>query len=131
MRNSFIKVFALAGALLVSSYASSQEDLSAHWEGVWGAEGTLFTIGISVVDGVLKVEQIESMGFEWTNKDGVIEGNIVRVEVDYAGVIGTIQAELIDPNTAVAFAAICKPEYMVVCALAKDRQAVFRRVTGN
>jgi len=76
----------------------------------------------------MKIRQIESLGFEWTNSDGVVEGNIARVEVEYAGVSGIIQVELIDANTAVAFAATCTPEFMVVCALAKDRQAVFRRV---
>ncbi|MBT4257455.1 MAG: hypothetical protein HOD87_15450, partial [Gammaproteobacteria bacterium] len=70
-------------------------------------------------------------GFLWTSKNGSIEGNVVRVEVEYAGVTGIIQAELIDPNTAIAFAATCLPEFMVVCALAKDRQAVFRRVESQ
>ena len=66
-----------------------------------------------------------------SRKNGSIEGNVVRVEVEYAGVTGIIQAELIDPNTAIAFAATCLPEFMVVCALAKDRQAVFRRVESQ
>ncbi len=105
-----------------------QEDLTRHWNGVWNAEGTLFTIGIVVNDNVMKIRQIESLGFEWTNSDGVVEGNIARVEIEYAGISGIIQVELIDANTAVAFAATCTPEFMVVCALAKDRQAVFRRV---
>jgi hypothetical protein len=116
-------------ALNANSYG--QEDLSAYWNGVWNAEGTLFTIGVSVEDSVMEVEQIESLGFLWTSKNGSIEGNVVRVEVEYAGVTGIIQAELIDPNTAIAFAATCLPEFMVVCALAKDRQAVFRRVESQ
>lgn len=116
-------------ALNANSYG--QEDLSAYWNGVWNAEGTLFTIGVSVEDSVMEVEQIESLGFLWTSKNGSIEGNVVRVEVEDAGVTGIIQAELIDPNTAIAFAATCLPEFMVVCALAKDRQAVFRRVESQ
>ena len=116
-------------ALNANSYG--QEDLSAYWNGVWNAEGTLFTIGVSVEDSVMEVVQIESLGFLWTSKNGSIEGNVVRVEVEYAGVTGIIQAELIDPNTAIAFAATCLPEFMVVCALAKDRQAVFRRVESQ
>lgn len=112
--------------IVVSSHG--QEDLTRHWNGVWNAEGTLFTIGIVVNDNVMKIRQIESLGFEWTNSDGVVEGNIARVEIEYAGISGIIQVELIDANTAVAFAATCTPEFMVVCALAKDRQAVFRRV---
>ncbi len=112
--------------IVVSSHG--QEDLTRHWNGIWNAEGTLFTIGIVVNGNVMKIRQIESLGFEWINSDGVVEGNIARVEVEYAGVSGIIQVELIDANTAVAFAATCTPEFMLVCALAKDRQAVFRRV---
>lgn len=118
----------LLSYILIAATSYAQEDLSEYWNGNWNAEGTLFTIGISVENDALKVEQIESLGFVWTNKDGVIDGNIVSVEVEYAGVIGIIQAELIDANTAIAFAETCTPEFMVVCALAKDRQAVFRRV---
>ncbi len=106
----------------------AQEDLSVHWNGTWLAEGTLFSLAVSVEDGVMKVTQVESLGYEWTANDGVVDGNIARVEVFYAGVEGVIQVELIDPNTAVAFAASCIPEFMVVCALSKDRQAIFRKI---
>ena len=116
-------------AMTAKSYA--QEDLSAHWNGVWNAEGTLFTIGVKVEGNVMEVEQVESLGFVWTSKQGSIEGNAVRVEIEYAGVVGIVQAELIDANTAIAFTASCLPEFMVVCALAKDRQAVFRRVENK
>jgi hypothetical protein len=110
-----------------------QEDLSQHWNGVWNAQGTLFTIAIEVENGVMKITQIESLGFEWTNMEGKIEGNTASVAVDYigAGVTGVIQMELVDANTATAFAATCTPEFMVACALAKGRQAVFRRVNSN
>ena len=78
-----------------------------------------------------KVGQVESLGFEWTSENGKIDGNIVTVQIEYAGVSGTIQAELMSPNTAVAFAATCLPDFMVVCMLSKDRQAVFRKVIEN
>lgn len=99
------------------------------WDGEWVAEGTLFRIAVSVNDNVMDVQQIESLGFEWTSEAGVVDGDTVQVRVEYAGVNGIIQAELIDANTAVAFAASCMPEFMVVCALAKNRQAVFRKVS--
>lgn len=124
-------LLAFAGVLcLVSTttMAQAEADLSQHWNGVWNAEGTLFTIGVEVTDNIMKITQIETMGFVWTNEDGQVDGNIVTVKVDYAGVTGTIQAELLDANTAVAFADICMPDFMVVCALAKGRQAIFRRV---
>lgn len=112
----------------MSLLARAQEDLSQYWNGVWNAEGTLFTIAVEVTEGIMEVTKIETMGFEWSNEDGQVEGNIVTVKVEYAGVTGVIQAELLDPDTAVAFADICMPDFMVVCALAKGRQAIFRRV---
>ena len=115
----------------VSVASHAQEDLSAHWNGIWNAEGTLFRIGVQVENNVMSVTKIETMGFEWSNKDGKIDGNIVTVEIEYAGITGVIQAELMDANTAIAFAASCIPDYMVVCALSKGRQAVFRRVETN
>jgi hypothetical protein len=114
--------------LLVSASANAQEDLSAHWGGTWVVEGTLFSIAVTIEDEEFKVRQIESLGFEWSSQNGSIDGNVVTVEIEYAGVTGTIQAELLDPNTAVAFAATCLPDFMVVCMLSKDRQAVFRKV---
>ena len=71
------------------------------------------------------------MGFIWTSKDGTIAGSIARIEVEYAGATGIIQAELVDAETAIAFAASCTPDFMVVCALAKDRQAVFKKKISN
>lgn len=117
--------------LLIASLGHAREDLSAHWEGEWIVEGTLFRIAVAVENDELVVTQIESLGFLWTSENGEIDGNVVRVAVEYAGVTGTIQAELIDPNTAVAFAASCLPDFMVVCMLSKDRQAVFRKVSDS
>lgn len=124
---SLIGVVCLGTAMV----AQAEEDLCRHWNGVWTAAGTLFTIRVEVADNIMKITQIETMGFEWTNEDGQVNGNIVTVKVDYAGVTGIIQAELLDANTAVAFADSCTPDFMVVCALAKGRQAIFRRVESD
>ena len=129
MTKTLTRLLLLSALLLFTPASLGQEE--SQWNGVWTAEGTLFRIAILVVDGSLKVTQIESLGFEWTNEDGEINGNIATVEIDYAGVKGTIQAELIDENTAVAFAASCTPDFMVVCLLSKDRQATFRKVESN
>ncbi len=102
-----------------------------HWNGLWVAEGTLFSIAITIENEEMKVGQVESLGFEWSSENGKVDGNVVTVEIEYAGVAGTIQAELVDPDTAVAFAATCLPDFMVVCMLSKDRQAIFRKVTEN
>ncbi len=107
----------------------AQSPDSAHWNGEWQAEGTLFRIQVVVNESAIEIVQVESLGFEWTSELGEIEGNIARVPVVYAGVSGIVQAELVDATTAVAIAATCVPEFMVVCALAKDRQAIFRKVS--
>ena len=110
---------------------AAQESSDIAWTGNWFGDGSLFQIQVEVTNGIMKVHQVESMGFIWTSKDGSVEGNIARVEVEYAGVTGIIQAELVDAQTAVAFAATCTPDFMVVCALAKDRQAVFKKISAN
>jgi hypothetical protein len=126
----FLKVIApvFFSFLLASANANAQEDLSAHWDGTWVVEGTLFSIAVTVENEEFRVRQLESLGFEWTSNNGTLDGNVVTVEIEYAGVAGTIQAELVDPNTAVAFAATCLPDFRVVCMLSKGRQAVFRKI---
>ena len=108
--------------------AAVQEFPESVWNGEWIAEGTLFRIGVSVEDGVMKVVQIESLGQIWTSQEGSVAGNMADVEVQYLGATGVIVAELIDENTAILHAASCAPDFMVVCALSKDRQAIFKKV---
>ena len=101
------------------------------WEGEWLAEGTLFRVGVTLDNGLLKITQIESMGQTWSSGDGEIDGNIARVEVEYSGARGIIRAELLNAKTAVLSAASCQPKFMVVCALSLGRQAIFRKVAGQ
>ena len=128
LKHTFLRVIApiFSPFLLVS--ASAQEDLSTHWDGTWIVEGALFSIAVAIEDEEFRVAQIESLGFEWSSNNGTLNGNVVTVEIQYAGVTSTIQAEIIDPSTAVAFAATCLPDFMVVCMLSKNRQAIFRKV---
>ena len=125
-------------ALLLTILSATQGPVTAQtqianadWEGEWLAEGTLFRIGVTADNGLLKITQIESMGQIWSSGDGKIDGNIARVEVEYAGAAGVIRAELLDAKTAVLSAASCRPEFMVVCALSQGRQAIFRKVAGQ
>ncbi len=74
------------------------------------------------------VNQVESLGFMWTNQNGEVDGKIAQVEVEYAGATGIVIAELIEPNMAIVTASTCVPDFMVVCALTKGRQAIFRKV---
>lgn len=128
---AFVFSISFTFSLLASANANAQEDLSAHWDGIWVADGTLFRIAVAAENGELKIRPLESLGFVWSSENGKIDGNVVTVEVEFAGAIGTVQAELVDPNTAVAIAATCLPDFMVVCLLSKDRQAVFRKVIQN
>jgi hypothetical protein len=123
--------FAACLFFVVSLPVLAQENLAEAWEGEWIAEGTLFQIKVDVEDNILKVTQVESMGFEWSSEDAPIEGNTVEVAVDYqtGGVSGIIRAELLNETTGVLSVKTCTPEFMVSCALSKGRQAVFRKVT--
>ena len=127
MSKSLVQIIGIFGICAAASVAMAAD--SNPWDGEWLAEGTLFQIGVSVENNTMVVTQIESMGQIWSSKDGAIDGNTVTVDVEYAGAKGTIQAELIDESTAVAFAASCLPDFMVVCVLSKDRQAIFKKVS--
>ncbi len=109
-------------------YNQIQNKLESGWSGEWVAEGTIFKVDVEVEGSDLVVSQIESMGFDWTNEVGELKGNIATINVEYAGVKGIIQVEFIDETTASVFAASCIPEYMVVCLLAKDQKAVFKKI---
>ena len=111
--------------------AAQTQIADADWEGEWLAEGTLFRVGVTLDNGLLKITQIESMGQIWSSGDGEIDGNIARVEVEYSGASGIIRAELLNAKTAVFSAASCQPKFMVVCALSLGRQAIFRKVAGQ
>lgn len=127
-----LKIFTLYLSLLFSTSLLAQEDFS-KWEGQWIANGTYFKIAVAVDDNILRVTQLESLGFEWTSKDAEISSNIVEVEVDYisGGVSGIIRAELLNETTGVLSVKTCTPEFMVSCALSKGRQAYFTKVADQ
>ncbi len=114
-------------SVLVGGSLSAQES-TTNWDGHWVAEGTLFQVEVQVEGKQVSLTQVESMGFVWTSQPGIIANDVLQVKVAYGGVTGLIQAELQEDNSALVFAATCEPEFMVVCALAKDRQALFRKL---
>lgn len=124
-----VRVLTLALLLALGSPARAAEDYAQYWNGVWNAEGTLFSVEVTVVGGRVELRQLESLGFQWSSSAGTVAGSILEIEVDYAGVSGVIRARLEDANTAIAFARSCMPDFMVVCVLARDRQARFRKVS--
>ncbi|MEX2131211.1 MAG: hypothetical protein WD772_06965 [Pseudohongiellaceae bacterium] len=106
--------------------AQAAEDYS--WEGTWIAEGSFFSVAVTVSENRFVVAAVESLGFEWSTEAGTVVGQQAAIEVSYAGATALILVQLIDANIAVASAASCLPEYLVVCALAQNRQARFVRV---
>ena len=119
----------LAGLFAPAVSAQDESAIDADdWNGTWVVEGTFFSVAVEAQDGLLKITQVESLGFKWESKDGVIDGNIALIEVDYAGVEAVARVELVSADTALVTAASCKPELMVVCVLTKNRMAVFRKV---
>ncbi len=115
-------LFCLAGPA-----AAAKGDDSVWWNGIWIAEGTLFSVEVAVEDGRVEVRQMESLGFQWSSSNASVSGASLLLEVEYAGVSGIIEARLEEPGRAVVFARSCLPDYMVVCVLARGRQAVFRK----
>ncbi len=124
-----MRVLTLALLLAVGAQARAAEDYAQYWNGVWNAEGTLFAVEVTVADDRAELRQLESLGFQWSSSAGRVAGSILEFEVDYAGVSGVIRARLEDPRTAIVFARSCMPDFMVVCVLAKGRQARFRKVS--
>ena len=122
-------LWTIAAILTVTLAGNSQAQTSTPlpWDGIWTAQGTLFSIAVVVEDGIFKVSEVESLGFEWSAEEGAVKGQEAKIRVSYAGATAVIVAQLVDDHTAIAWAASCMPEFMVVCALARDRQATFIR----
>lgn len=125
--NKAHKLLVFLIALSGSPMSYAQEAASEDWNGVWIAEGTFFSIAVHVSQNRIEVSEVESLGFEWSSRPGTVSGQRAIVEVQYAGATAQILAELVTANSAVARALSCSPEYLVVCTLAKDRQARFIR----
>jgi len=109
------------------SQTGNDEMSTANWNGTWLAQGTLFSVAVTVQDGVFQVGEVQSLGFVWGSKPGSVSGSEATVEVSYAGATAMLLARLMGDGIAVVEAATCAPEFMVVCALAKGQQAIFVR----
>jgi hypothetical protein len=121
----------------ISSLFIVQTELHAQvlskqaWEGNWITEGSLFEVGIEIENSVMTISQVESMGFVWTSKSAKVEGSIATVEIEYGGVTGVAQAELVSEDTTVVFPLSCEPNYMVICLLTKDQRVIFRKIKAS
>ncbi len=130
-RTRIASLFA-AAAILFSTLPSSAA-ANGEWHGVWNAAGTPFTLRLIQEhdDASIRLEQIESLGFDWKTKAVRQEGNALFLDIDYAGVAGTIRVQRRDSSSAIATPLSCTPEYMVVCALSRGQQALFVRIESS
>ena len=124
----FCSLPALTLAVDVPAWGQSP---ALNWNGIWLAEGTLFSVAVTVQDNVIEVQENQSLGFTWTSQTGSISGNEATIRVGYAGATAQLLARLTGDGTAVVEAATCTPEFMVVCLLAKGQQARFIRQSSQ
>lgn len=114
---------------MLSSIAIEANAEDARWLGVWQAKDTLFTLRVVKRDEFLYLEPVESMGFEWRNSPGRINGDSAAFNVEYQGVFATVQVQLGEDGTAIARPVSCRPDYHVVCALVQNQQALFKKIS--
>lgn len=119
---------AYLGASVISLCFSTTTIADERWEGVWQAEGTLFSLRVALRDQFLHIEPVETLGFIWRNSPGRVEDGNASFNVEYQGVLATIMVQLGEAGTAVARSTRCQPDYHFVCALVQNQQAIFRKI---
>lgn len=134
MQRPMIRMINLIGAcvaclacLTAGAQTPIEEPSAADWNGIWLAQGTLFSVAVNAGNSEFRVEEVQSLGFLWTSEPGSVNADLATFQVTYAGATATLQAQLTGDDVAVVEAINCVPEYMVVCALAKGQTALFIR----
>ena len=130
LKTVLIHLFAFVLSLLTTAalaQTSIDGSSASDWNGTWVAQGTFFSVAVTVRDTAFQVEEAQSLGFVWTAQPGYVSGSEAIVEVSYAGATAMLLATLTGDGIAVVEAATCTPEFMVVCVLAKGQQATFVR----
>lgn len=115
--------------LMFSSFANEALAADARWLGVWQAKDTLFTLRVVARDDLLHLETVESLGFQWRNSPGRINGESATFNVEYQGVFAAVHVQLGEDGTAIARPVSCRPDYHVVCALVQNQQALFKKIS--
>ena len=126
-----IVIACLLSIYTLASPSFGQEISASNWDGEWIADGTLFRVAVNISNGEFIVNEVDSLGFVWTTKNGIYSGDRAVIEAEYAGATAVVEIQLIDPNTAIANLRNCVPEYIVVCVLAMGQQARFIRATPS
>ena len=127
---TFLSIVLLSCIYSATASGQTQNNSVYDLNGEWVAEGTIFRVRLEIDGSRVIVHQLESMGFDWTNEIGQLEANMATISVEYAGVKGIIKAEFLNETTASVYAASCIPDFMVICLLAKDQKAIFRKISS-
>ncbi len=127
---AFLSIVLLSCIYSATASGQTQNNSVYDLNGEWVAEGTIFRVRLEIDGSRVIVHQLESMGFDWTNEIGQLEANMATISVEYAGVKGIIKAEFLNETTASVYAASCIPDFMVICLLAKDQKAIFRKISS-
>ena len=129
MIKKMLKLSLALTALVFASGSEAQPFSPDDWNGIWYADGTLFTLAVTVDGKVLYVDPMESMGFEWSSKDGRIISSYEAgsIEVSYEGVSGRLRIDMLSPTTAKVAPINCAPEFNPVCILIRGQEAIFRK----
>ena len=127
---TFLSIVLVSCIYSATAYGQTQNNSVYDLNGEWVAEGTIFRVRLEIDGTLVMVHQLESMGFDWTNEIGQLEANMATISVEYAGVKGIIKAEFLNETTASVYAASCIPDFMVICLLAKDQKAIFRKISS-
>ncbi len=127
---TFLSIVLLSCIYGATASGQTQNNSVYDLNGEWVAEGTIFRVRLEIDGSRVIVHQLESMGFDWTNEIGQLEANMATISVEYAGVKGIIKAEFFDGTTASVSAASCIPDFMVICLLAKDQKAIFKKISS-
>ena len=106
---TFLSIVLLSCIYSATAYGQTQNNSVYDLNGEWVAEGTIFRVRLEIDGSRVIVHQLESMGF---------------------GVKGIIKAEFFDETTASVSAASCIPDFMVICLLAKDQKAIFKKISS-
>lgn len=117
--------------LALSGLGSEASAADERWLGVWQAKDSLFTLRLVAADDLLRVEPVETLGFQWRNSPGRINGDSATFNVEYQGVFATVHVQLGEEGTAIARPVSCRPDYHVVCALVQNQQALFKKVSES
>ena len=81
--------------LIAAAGAQTSSGVSAEgWNGTWLAQGTLFSVAVTVQDTAFQVDEVQSLGFVWTSQPGNVNGTEATVEVSYAGATALLLARL-------------------------------------